>query len=155
VALMEKWKELIKEHGEIKTLICETVGGGYHYYFNYNGLPSAMNIGGYEIDILSDNYLVAAPPSIRKGKQCKYINNNKIIDMLEWLVEFIIMHSKKEIKKKQKKGDKTTVNRSINSELVYPIDDADFKYILDKLTKYRDDRNPWLKVLAAAKNSEK
>jgi hypothetical protein len=166
---MKKWKELIKKHGVQKTLICETVSGGYHYYYKYNGLASVMNLGEYDIDVLSDGHLVAAPPSIRKGKEYKYINNNEIAEMPEWLVEFIISHSpvvktnktnktnKKPLIKKTNSDNKTNPeeNMCTTSKLIYPIDDDTFKYILSKLIKYRDNQLSWVKVLAASKNSEK
>ena len=42
---MNKWKELLEEHGEIDTSIAETPNGGLHYYFNYHEKLSKFKSG--------------------------------------------------------------------------------------------------------------
>lgn len=64
----ETWKELIKEHGEPKTLMARTGSGGTHLFFTYTpALKTGNNRLGQHVDVKNDGGCVIVAPSRHKS----------------------------------------------------------------------------------------
>lgn len=86
---IEKWQ---KEHGAFPdTRIAETPTGGRHYYFK---VPQDIHIKRGSnllpgVDVQGDKACVIAPPSVYNSKRYKWINNAKIADANESVLELM------------------------------------------------------------------
>jgi hypothetical protein len=84
-------RKLERRHGRLpSTLIAESPSGSIHYYFNY---PADVTIGNSTskvapgIDVRGEGGMVIAPPSVRADGKYRWLNENKIADAPEWLIE--------------------------------------------------------------------
>lgn len=58
------FNQMIKEHPIYTTLVCKTLNGGEHHYFQYEPeLITTQNVNGLYIDIRNDGGCAVAPPS--------------------------------------------------------------------------------------------
>lgn len=86
---IEKWQ---KEHGSFPdTRIAETPTGGRHYYFKvpqdiHIKKRSAVLLG---VDVQADGSCIIAPPSIYNGKRYTWINEAKIAEANESVLELM------------------------------------------------------------------
>jgi len=134
------WYDLIKKHGEVKTLQASTPSGGLHVYFQYEKTLSEpktklgctykkIKDNVYEVDIdggvdlMTDGKICSAPPSydpIKKGGY-KYINTHDVIKMPDfvhaWLLRLIEeqnSHKKTDnkTKKRKRKSDREVIKEA-------------------------------------------
>ena len=123
---VSKINEYICTHGEIDTLTVQTPSGGTHYYFRYDGnnedvkyivkhhLYTRSGIGGYSIDIRSDNGYATMPPSSINGNHYNVINCSSISKIPDELASFL--------KQLDDRQDEVTAKR-INQQIRDTIED--------------------------------
>lgn len=122
----ESWAEIVAEHGEPDTLMCQTGSGGMHLFFQYNSaLKTASNVLGKGIDSRNDGgYVVAAPSAHRSGSRYKWLNwDNKIAPLPAFLA------LRKETRGRPKRDDiyrgKYSIEQVCSMLEVVPSDDRD------------------------------
>lgn len=153
---MKKWNELIKEYGKINTLTARTQSGGLHYIFKYNPIfgCGSTHIGGYTIDIRSDNNQILVYPSKYGDNEYKWINKTKIIDIPEWLSNFLVdntdeRNSNKCVNKIINRNTNKQHNKN-NSGSLYIIEEKEIKqirYMLNHLPeRYYDSYDLWRNI---------
>lgn len=94
---IESLNSLEKEHGPLpETLVAQTGGGGYHYYFNYpeGGIKNSTGKIGPGLDIRGQGGYVVAPPSCHEnGNTYQWENegpdNTPIADAPKWLLKLV------------------------------------------------------------------
>lgn len=138
---LESWKQLLKDLNisEPQTLVQETWSGGLHYIFKTDSdLKKVLSRANFfkdytNIDIRNKSQIVVYP-SVVKGKEYKYINDNEIMEMPIELKEFIIKNNKIE-KEKNKKGfekPKEIIEKGSRDDTLFAyINDLYFKTNLD------------------------
>lgn len=167
---MEKWEQMMKEHGEIKTLKAKTPSGGYHYFFKYNSdaemFKGTTKVGGYSIDIRSDGNQVLVYPSGYENKgSYLWESDEEITEMPKWLYEFLVDATFKQVstkpsKKKKKDKNNNEIDVSKIREEFYVIEEEQIRqcrYLLNKLPpRYHDNYDLWRDVgFALSYTSEK
>lgn len=162
---MQKINELQKKYSKINTLTARTPSGGLHFVFKYNDdaklLKGSTKIGGYSIDIRSNNNQIVVYPSKYDKGQYKWINNNDITDMPQWLFEFLVDNTndknlqnyREKYNKKNKKYVRTSckkINNNNNNDVFYTVENEQIeqvRYILDKLPhKFYDEYILWRNI---------
>lgn len=151
---IETWNKYIKEHGDINTVMSKTPNDGFHYYFKYIPILSTnrTKINGVGIDIRSNGGYIMAPPSTIKDKKYEWVRSpedNKILDMPEWLISILVKSNlKSDVVKVEKKEVKVKeANSTPLRQYIYPIDSEDLKCVINKLPKaYCDEFDKWLMV---------
>jgi DNA polymerase I-like protein with 3'-5' exonuclease and polymerase domains len=82
-------------HGRLPTtLMAESPSGSLHRYFRHpgNGRKITCAVGklGPGVDVLGDNGMIVAPPSVRPGKgQYRWLNDLSIAEAPIWLLELV------------------------------------------------------------------
>ena len=120
IDFLEKWNEIIKEHGDPKTLKIRTQSDALHYYFKYEKtLPKILKKTGNKIitldskaqsiDIRSNGGYVVTPIHHNFENKYKYtIESDEIINPCpKWLKDYIKTYESLKIKKKYETNNKT------------------------------------------------
>ena len=148
---VETWFELTQKHGDPQTLIQRSPNGGYHYFFKYTKfIKTSVKINDIGIDIRADGGYIVCEPSKINNKRYKFMNDNEIKELPEWLLSWILLDSKY---KEKINTVKTPKKNTVINDNIYHLDDLAIIKCLDGLPdKYCNDYKLWLPITTALKS---
>ncbi|KAI8996036.1 bifunctional DNA primase/polymerase [Gaertneriomyces semiglobifer] len=94
---LSDWQEMIKEHGDPKTLKCRSPSGGLHYYFRWDDelgqsvattstrVMSRADGRLCGIDLRGDGGFIMAPPSSIKTGKYEWLDETEIAPLPTWI----------------------------------------------------------------------
>lgn len=137
----------------------ETISGGYHLYFKYDGEIKTTTNSTHHIDIRNDGSYVVAPHTKINGKRYKIINDGEVNEIPEDLKDLLMnnLYTKAPTKRQftKKKGEIQCVDTDLTL-YTYDYPEELLKNILDNLPKeYYRDYDKWLKFTTAMKQIDR
>ena len=166
---IDEFNKYLSMNNEPNTIKIKTPSGGYHYYFNYQGLNTndnyliknyLINKSGFRtscLDIRSNGGYIVGPSSKINNNTYEIINANrfKISDMPSNLINFLLESQILEPKIK-KQINITDVKIQSNNIFKYNISDDQIIKILNELgPNYLHNYSLWLKATTALKQLNK
>lgn len=150
----------VEEYIELHNIYSvETISGGYHLYFKYDGEIKTTTNSTHHIDIRSDGSYIVAPHTKINGKRYKIINDGEINEIPDDLKDLLMnnLYMKAPTKRQftKKKGEIQCVDTDLTL-YTYDYPEELLKNILDSLPKeYYRDYDKWLKFTTAMKQIDR